>query len=73
MRHVVDRIATEWLPFLELPDSRWRVLDVFDAISPSIATTHDPDELEAWFVAAGCTDLRWTSWCSTSAVATVRR
>jgi SAM-dependent methyltransferase len=73
MRRVVDQLAKEWLPFLELPDPRWRVLDVFDAISPSIATTHDPDELEAWFVAAGCVDLRWTPWCPTSAVATVHR
>jgi SAM-dependent methyltransferase len=73
VRTVVDHLATDWLPFLEIPDPRWRVLDMFDAVSPSIATTHDPDELEAWFAAAGCTDLRWTPWCSTSAVAAVRR
>jgi SAM-dependent methyltransferase len=72
MRPIVARLVTEWLPFLEIPDPRWRVLDVFDAISPSIATTHDPDELQAWFVKAGCADLRWTPWCATSAVAAIR-
>ena len=28
LRPAVDHVATEWVPFLELPDPRWRVLDV---------------------------------------------
>jgi hypothetical protein len=42
---------------------------MYDAITPSIATTHGADELKAWFDAAGCRDITPTPWGATSAVA----
>lgn len=57
------------LPWLTLPSPAWRQLDMYDAITPSIATTHGADELKAWFDAAGCRDITPTPWGATSAVA----
>ncbi|HZQ80543.1 MAG TPA: methyltransferase domain-containing protein [Gaiellaceae bacterium] len=67
----VAGLQRNWLPFLSLPDPRWAELDIFDAITPEIATTHSPEEVEAWLVDAGCEHIHWTPWCPTSAVATV--
>ena len=64
----LDRVAENWLPVLPLPDPRWSKLDLFDAITPEIATTHSRDELLAWFADAECTDVEITPWCETSAV-----
>ena len=64
LRHV----EREVLPLLFLPDVRWRVLDLFDAITPAIATTHTEDEVRLWMSAAGCEGLRTTAWCLTSLV-----
>lgn len=69
---VVRRLAlylTQYLlPYLPLPDGRWRVLDVFDGITPEFASTHTADEVRGWFERAGCTDIRPTNWGSTSFV-----
>ena len=59
-------VERNWLVSLYLPDVRWRVLDTFDAITPSIATTHTGDEVKAWMEKAGCTDIRTTRWCETA-------
>lgn len=53
-------IAREWLVAVHLPDVRWRVLDVFDAITPAYASTHTPDEVLQWFEGAGCEEVRRT-------------
>ena len=65
---LLDGLEKNWLVILALPDARWRVLDVFDAITPSIATTHSGEEVMAWFEQAGCTGMLTTPWCSTSVV-----
>jgi SAM-dependent methyltransferase len=53
---------------LNLPDGRWRVLDVFDAITPTFASTHTSDEVKGWFHAANYDHIRQTPWCPTSFV-----
>lgn len=67
-RRLAFYLTTYLLPYLPLPDGRWRVLDVFDGITPAYASTHTADEVRAWFAAAGCTGIRATGWGSTSAV-----
>jgi hypothetical protein len=52
--------------YLELPDYRWNILDVFDAITPAYASTHTSDEVRKWFEGIGCTDIKATNWGNTS-------
>lgn len=63
-----DYVERNWLVALRLKDPRWRVLDVFDAITPEIATTHAREEVAGWMHAAGIAGVRPTAWCETSAV-----
>ncbi len=63
----IDHVTENWLPILPLADARWSKLDVFDAITPEIATTHGKDELLGWFADSGCIDVEVTPWCDTSA------
>ena len=60
-------VERNWLVALRLKDPRWRVLDVFDAITPDIATTHTRQEVAQWMHAAGIAGVRPTAWCETSA------
>jgi SAM-dependent methyltransferase len=66
MWSAVQSIERNLLVCLRLKDPRWRVLDVFDAITPQIASTHTPDEVHGWMERAGCSDIRTTYWCPTS-------
>lgn len=67
-----------WVPFLErhvvvdvnLPDARWRVLDVFDAITPYHASTHTGEEVKQWFDNSNCTELSLRPWGPTTFVGT---
>jgi SAM-dependent methyltransferase len=52
-----------------IPDRRWRVLDTFDAITPTFASTHTPEEIQFWFDTFGCRKAKQTAWGSTSWVA----
>jgi SAM-dependent methyltransferase len=54
---------------LSMPDVRWRILDIFDAITPYYASTHTADEVKGWFVNADCTSVHQTNWGDTSFVA----
>ena len=47
---------------VNLPDPRWRVLDVFDAITPFFASTHTGEEVRSWFVKANCRQLTQMPW-----------
>jgi SAM-dependent methyltransferase len=67
LRSAADYIERNWLVALRLKDPRWRVLDVFDAITPEIATTHTREEVAEWMRAAGLGGVRPTRWCETSA------
>jgi len=42
------------------PGWRWRVLDTYDAITPTYASTHTPEEVEFWLRSAGCTEVKST-------------
>ena len=66
-RKLTDYVERELLVALRLKDARWRVLDVFDAITPEMASTHTTEEVLAWMAAAGLGDARVTPWCPTSA------
>lgn len=61
--HYVER---NWLVLLDLPDVRWRVLDVFDAITPVIASTHTAAEVSQWLEASNCKEIRPVPWGTTS-------
>ncbi|MER3422194.1 MAG: hypothetical protein C4293_02130 [Nitrospiraceae bacterium] len=62
----LEYMERNWLVALDLPDVRWGVLDIFDAITPSIATTHTSGEVKEWMAKAGCTSVRTSGWCETS-------
>lgn len=70
LRGVLDSLEKKWLVVMYLRDTRWRVLDTFDAITPSIASTHTAEEVEAWMTLSGCTNIRHTDWGSTSVCGT---
>ncbi len=66
-RKTTDYIERNWLVALRLKDVRWRILDVFDAITPDMASTHTSDEVLEWMKAVGLHEACITPWCPTSA------
>ncbi len=64
----LEYVERNWLVALNLPDIRWRLLDIFDAITPSIATTHTGDEVRGWMEKVGCTNIQTTKWAETSVI-----
>jgi len=68
MKKFVEYLERNWIVSLPLADVNWRLLDIFDAITPEIATTHTGGELRSWMVAAGCRDIRSMDWGSTAFV-----
>lgn len=70
-RKTTDYIEQHILVALRLKDVRWRILDVFDAITPDMASTHTSQEVLQWMKAAGLGVAAVTPWCPTS-VAGVR-
>ena len=52
LRRAVEYVERNWLVALWLKDPQWRVLDTFDAITPTIATTHTEEEVADWLTAA---------------------
>lgn len=69
---LANRLASyldrEWLPVAHVSDSAWRLLDTFDSITPSYASTHTREEVQGWFAEAGCSDVRQSLWGDTSFV-----
>jgi SAM-dependent methyltransferase len=65
---VVKWLEEQWFPCLYIPDSRWRVLDIFDGITPEIASTHTRDEVTGWMEEAGCNDFVFPAWGDTAVV-----
>jgi SAM-dependent methyltransferase len=41
---------------------KWRVLDTFDGITPTYASTHSEEEVRSWFEKIGCKNIRRTDW-----------
>jgi SAM-dependent methyltransferase len=71
LRGIANWLGSQWLPWLYIPDVRWRVLDIFDGITPAYASTHVEEEVHRWMEEAGCNNVRTTSWCTTSATGRV--
>jgi SAM-dependent methyltransferase len=65
---LVKYLRHNWLVCLNIPDMRWRLLDIFDAITPAIATTHTADQVREWLKEADCTSIRSTNWGGVSLV-----
>lgn len=65
--HVLEKYLFVNLP---IPDARWRVLDIFDAITPYYASTHTYPEVKGWFEKGKCRNVKQTSWGPTSLVGT---
>lgn len=61
--HIIEKY---FLVNLNLLDKRWRLLDVFDAITPRYASTHTFIEIRSWFEDSGCIAIEKTNWGSTS-------
>jgi SAM-dependent methyltransferase len=70
LSHLARYLERNLLVTLRLPDVRWSVLDIFDAITPSIASTHTKDQVCAWMTQANCVNIHRTAWCETSLVGT---
>jgi SAM-dependent methyltransferase len=66
LRRVLACLWRFGLVVVPLPDYRWRLLDAFDAITPTIATSHTAEEVEAWMKAADCVQVGPRPWGSTS-------
>jgi hypothetical protein len=72
MWRVLRFMQCQLMPYLTLPDTRWNELDIFDVLTPSIATTHSPSEVYGWLEEAHCHRIRVTDWCPTSFVGYVK-
>lgn len=68
LRPALGWLRKNWLVVLTLPDARWSKLDVFDAITPEIATCHTADEVHDWLTRAGVESIHETAWGPTSQV-----
>ncbi|MBU2567064.1 methyltransferase domain-containing protein [Patescibacteria group bacterium] len=60
--HVIEKFI---LVSVNLPDYSWRVLDVFDATTPTHATTHTPAQVKSWFEEAGLLNIVNTKGANT--------
>jgi SAM-dependent methyltransferase len=68
-RRLVHYLGKYFFVNIPLPDMRWRILDVFDAITPTYASTHTGEEMRKWLADAGCMGVLQTEWGDTSFVA----
>ncbi len=68
IRRVILGIERNWLVILPLRDLRWAALDIFDAITPSIARTYTSEEVIDWFTQTGLSNISPSTWCRTSFV-----
>ncbi len=66
LARVAQYLEEHWLPCLYIPDVRWRVLDVFDGVTPAIASTHTRAEVIRWMESAKCRDLMFPNWGDTA-------
>ena len=62
----IKSITSKCFPFVDLPDKNWSILDTFDSVTPTYASTHDRQEVFDWLTAAGFQDIKPTNWGATS-------
>lgn len=65
--HILEKYLFVNLP---IPDAKWRVLDIFDAVTPYYASTHTSPEVKEWFEKGKCHNITQTPWGPTSMVGT---
>lgn len=53
-------------PFANLPDINWAILDTFDSITPSHASTHENSEVNKWLENSGFEKIMNSDWSKTS-------
>lgn len=58
------------IPMARLPDVRWRILDTFDAVTPTYQSTHESYEVYRWFKEAGLQNIEPSDWGFTAYHAT---
>ncbi len=61
-KKMVRYVEENFLPVLYIPDVKWRVLDVYDSITPKYASTHSKAEITSWFTKQGFTNIQKTNW-----------
>ena len=67
LRHPLAHLIRKYVfVTVYIPDAKWRTLDIFDAITPSYASTHTGKEIAQWFKDARIRNLTQTKWSSTS-------
>ena len=54
---------------MDLPDKNWSILDTFDSVTPTYASTHEQKEVFNWLYASGFQDVKPTNWAKTSFLA----
>jgi len=56
------------VPFTNLDDRKWSLLDTFDSVTPSYQSSHESYEVYKWFVDSGYQNTHPTNWGSTAYV-----
>jgi hypothetical protein len=51
-----------YFPFVNLPDSKWSILDTFDSVTPVYASTHKYSEVLEWVTSQGFNKIVKTQW-----------
>jgi len=55
-------IIQKYFPYVDLPDLQWSILDTFDSVTPTYASTHAREEVNNWLDKAGFSDVHQTKW-----------
>ena len=59
-------LSRKIIPFANLPDINWAILDTFDSITPSYASTHESYEVKKWLRENGFDEIKDSDWSKTS-------
>jgi SAM-dependent methyltransferase len=54
------------VPFVNLPDRRWSLLDTFDSVTPTYQSAHTSREVYLWFKSAGLAEIEPSDWSFTA-------
>ncbi len=61
-RGFIGKAVRTILPFRDLPDSRWALLDTFDSVTPSYQSAHESYEVFQWFKKTGFDHAEPSDW-----------
>jgi len=65
----IEPIISKCFPFVDLLDKIWSILDTFDSVTPTYASTHDRQDVIGWLDSAGFQNIKPTNWGETSFLA----